>query len=138
MECPGRAAQQRAERKDAIIQLFAATEQIERFRIRSASDADSMAVLEELLSAVWLAKKVIELVCSGEVAQAAQDYVREVDACCRLFMADSSVATSARERQLRTLFLEAARQEMGYEGPALRNRVPMHDASPPVSEGIGT
>jgi hypothetical protein len=32
--------------------------------------------LAELLHAVWLAKKIIELVCSAELAQAAQDYVR--------------------------------------------------------------
>ena len=31
------------------------------------------------MHAVWLAKKIIELVCSGTLAQAAQDYTLELN-----------------------------------------------------------
>jgi hypothetical protein len=39
--------------------------------------------LIELLHAVWLAKKIIELVCSGTLAQAAQDHTLELNRASR-------------------------------------------------------
>lgn len=39
--------------------------------------------LTELMHAVWLAKKIIELVCSDTLAQAAQDYTLELNRASR-------------------------------------------------------
>jgi hypothetical protein len=69
---------------------------------------------------VWLAKKIIELVCSGTLAQAAQDYTLELNRASRELgpkgTGRRSPSFSDRERQLRAEFLEAARREMGYAG----------------------
>jgi len=71
--------------------------------------------LIELLHAVWLAKKIIELVCSGTLAQ---DYTLELNRASRELgpkgTGRRSPSFSDRERQLRAEFLEAARREMGY------------------------
>jgi hypothetical protein len=74
-EAAQRAADQRAERKDAIIGFLSATERVEQHRGQHASELSlDEAAMIELMHAVWLAKKIIELVCSGTLAQAAQDY----------------------------------------------------------------
>jgi hypothetical protein len=82
--------------------------------------------LIELLHAVWLAKKIIELVCSGTLAQAAQDYTLELNRASRELgpkgTGRRSPSFSDRERQLRAEFLEAARREMGYAGEPLLRR----------------
>ena len=69
---------------------------------------------------VWLAKKIIELVCSGTLAQAAQDYTLELNRASRELgprgAGRRSPSFSDRERQLRAEFLEAPRREMGYAG----------------------
>jgi hypothetical protein len=79
--------------------------------------------LIELMHAVWLAKKIIELVCSGTLAQAAQDYTLELNRASRELgpkgTGRRSPSFSDRERQLRAEFLEAARREMGYAGEPL-------------------
>jgi hypothetical protein len=61
--------------------LLAAAERIEQLRGTSATGrhlADK-AGLAERTHALWLAKKLVELVCSAEVAQAAQDYPQALD-----------------------------------------------------------
>ena len=77
----------------------------------------------ELLHAVWLAKKIIELVCSGTLAQ---DYTLELNRASRELgpkgTGRRSPSFSDRERQLRAEFLEAARREMGYAGEPLLRR----------------
>lgn len=82
--------------------------------------------LTELMHAVWLAKKIIELVCSGTLAQAAQDYTLELNRASRELgpkgTGRRSPSFSDRERQLRAEFLEAARREMGYAGEPLLRR----------------
>jgi hypothetical protein len=82
--------------------------------------------LIELMHAVWLAKKIIELVCSGTLAQAAQDYTLELNRASRELgpkgTGRRSPSFSDRERQLRAEFLEAARREMGYAGEPLLRR----------------
>jgi len=79
--------------------------------------------LIELLHAVWLAKKIIELVCSGTLAQ---DYTLELNRASRELgpkgTGRRSPSFSDRERQLRAEFLEAARREMGYAGEPLLRR----------------
>ena len=72
---------------------------------------------------MWLAKKLIELVCSGSLAQAAQEYTEELDRVSRERGGEESgqrPGVSARERELRRAFMEAARREMGYAGEPLQ------------------
>jgi hypothetical protein len=82
--------------------------------------------LIELMHAVWPAKKIIELVCSGTLAEAAQDYTLELNRASRELSPKGtdrrSPSFSDRERQLRAEFLEAARREMGYAGEPLLRR----------------
>jgi len=123
-----RAGAQRAERKEAIIGFLSAAERIEAIRTNVADDLSHAGDVEigDLTHALWLAKKVIELVCSAEVAQAAQDYTRELDRCTwKLKRSDwkgNSPDLSPRERELRVDFMEAARRELGYKGEPLRRR----------------
>jgi hypothetical protein len=126
-EAAQRASDQRAERKDAIVGFLSATERVEQHRGQLALVAGhDRGDLIELMHAAWLAKKVIELVCSGNLAQAAQDYTRELNrASQELREADAaprSPALSARERRLRAEFMEAARRELGYAGEPLLRR----------------
>lgn len=89
-------------------------------------DAPPLTELIELLHAVWLAKKIIELACSGTLAQAAQDCTLELNRASRELgpkgTGRRSPSFSDRERQLRAEFLEAARREMGYAGEPLLRR----------------
>ena len=89
-------------------------------------DAPPLTELIELMHAVWLAKKIIELVCSGTLAQAAQDYTLELNRASRELGTKGtgrrSPSFSDRERQLRAEFLEAARRQMGYAGEPLLRR----------------
>jgi len=119
-----RAANRRAERKDAIIGFLSAAERTEQYRRQSQADRERNGTdFVELLHAAWLAKKIIELVCSGELAQAAQDYVRELESGCQEFDRNvGSAAFSVRERQLRAEFMELARREMGYQGEPMQHR----------------
>jgi hypothetical protein len=120
-----RAADQRAERKEAIIGFLSAAERIEQQRGQLAAEnrGDAEQVAEQM-HAVWLTKKIIELVCSGEVAQAAHDYTRELNVGSKEFReGGGSGGLSARERELRAAFMEAARQELGYTGEPLQRRI---------------
>jgi hypothetical protein len=66
------------------------------------------------MHAVRLAKKIIELVCSEAVAQAAHDYTRKLNHASKEFRhadaAPRSSTLSLRERELRAEFMEAARR----------------------------
>jgi hypothetical protein len=126
-EAVKRALDQRAERKDAIIGFLGATERVEQHRGQLALEPGHGAGdLIELMHAVWLAKKIIELVCSGTLAQAAQDYTLELNRASQDLRPGGagrpSPALSARERQLRAEFMEAARRELGYAGEPLQRR----------------
>jgi len=93
--------------------------------------------LIELMHAVWLAKKIIELVCSGTLAQAAQDYTRELNRASQELRPHStsrrSPALSTREKQLRAEFMETARLELGFAGEPLLRRTYAEDDLPDVS-----
>lgn len=123
-----RTAAQRAERKEAIIGFLSAAERIETIRTNVADDHDRAADADigDLTHALWLAKKLIELVCSAELAQAAQDYTRELDQrTWKLKKSDwkgISRALTAHEHELRVQFMESARRELGYKGEPLRGR----------------
>jgi hypothetical protein len=136
-EAARRASDQRAERKDAIIGFLSATERVEQHRGQMALEPGHDAVaLTELMHAVWLAKKIIELVCSGTLAQAAQDYTRELNRASqelRPHGTHRSPALSAREQQLRAEFMETARRELGYAGEPLLRRTHAEDDLPDVS-----
>jgi hypothetical protein len=137
-EAAGRAADQRAERKDAIIGFLSATERVEQHRGQlSVEPGHDVRDLIELMHAVWLAKKIIELVCSGTLAQAAQDYTRELTVPARNsartvpVTGHRSPALSAREQQLRAEFMETARLELGYAGEPLLRRTHTEDGHVP-------
>jgi hypothetical protein len=137
-EATRRASDQRAERKDAIIGFLSATERVEQHRGQLTIESGHEAVaLVELMHAVWLAKKIIELVCSGTLAQSAHDYTRELNCASQELRSNStsrrSPALSARERQLRAEFMEAARRELGYAGEPLLRRTRGEDDLPGVS-----
>jgi hypothetical protein len=123
-EAAQRAAAERAERKEAIIGFLTATERVEQQRGQLAGKGTRVSeqVIEQM-HAVWLAKKVIELVCSAEVAQAAHDYTRELNSGSKELRRNGGTGgLSARERELRAAFLEAARRELGYTGEPLHRR----------------
>jgi hypothetical protein len=96
--------------------------------------------LIELMHAVWLAKKIIELVCSGALAQAAQDYIRELNRASQdlgpYSTSRRSPALSAREQHLRAEFMETARRELGYAGESLLLRTRAGDDLPDVSTSM--
>jgi hypothetical protein len=70
-EADKRALDQRAEQKEAI-GFLGATERVEQRHGQLATEPGHDAGdLIELMHAVWLTKKLIELVCSGILAQAA-------------------------------------------------------------------
>jgi hypothetical protein len=136
-EAAKRASDQRTERKDAIIGFLGATERVEQHSGQLALEpGHDGSVLIELMHSVWLTKKIIELVCSGTLAQAAHDYTLELNRASQELRPGGagrpSPALSTRERQLRAEFMEAARRELGYAGEPLlrrtRTEVDMPDA----------
>jgi hypothetical protein len=84
------------------------------------------------MHAVWLAKKIIELVCSGALAQAAQDYTLELNRASQELRPPS---TSQRSPALSpgnggfAEFTETARRELGYAGEPLLRRTRAEDTS---------
>jgi hypothetical protein len=129
-----RAAAQRAERKEAIIGFLNATDRIEQHWERlAAHNAKTMNKIAELLHNMWLAKNIIGIVYSGELAQAAHDYALELN---RLAQEWRSTGQSSREVQPRTAFLEAARREMGYTGEPLKRRTLRADHLPTMDEAL--
>ena len=134
-----RSAAVRAERKDAIIGYLAAAENIEQLRGASAGGHHQVdkADLAERAHALWLAKKLIELVCSADLAQAAQDYTRALDSTTWA-LADqgwkgASRALSPREHELRVELMETARRELGYHGAPLLRRSWKNSPSDPLA-----
>jgi hypothetical protein len=130
-EIAKRASDQRAERKEAIVGFLSATERVEHYRgqltRRSSPDAENLA---ELMHAVWLAKKIIELVCSGGLAQAAQDFTVALNRASHELRRSGPdrprAGLSDTEHQLRVEFIEAARKELGFAGEPLLRRAGPH------------
>jgi hypothetical protein len=120
-----RATERRAERKEAIVGFLSAAERVEHQRGQLAiRERHASEQLIEQMHTVWLAKKIIELVCSGEVAQAAHDYTYELNIGSKHFAeTGDDGGLSVRERELRAVFLEQARQELGYTGEPIQRRV---------------
>lgn len=130
-EIAKRASDQRAERKEAIIGFLSVTERVEQYRgqltRKPSADAENLA---ELMHAVWLAKKIIELTCSGGLAQAAQDFTVALNRTShdlRRGGPERSLAgLSDTEHQLRVEFIETARRELGFAGEPLLRRTGPH------------
>jgi len=111
------AAAARTERKQAIVDFLDAAQRLEqrlddRVHGRPQPDAD----VGDLLHALWLAKKVLELVCGYELATVAHRYTALLHSLSR---AAQSTGRSAEHVAYRAEFIEAARRELGVAGPRL-------------------
>ena len=130
-ETAKRVSDQRAERKEAIIGFLSATERVEQYRGqltgKSSPDAENLA---KLMHAVWLAKKIVELVCSGALAQAAQDFTVALNRTSHELRRGGPnrprAGLSDTEHQLCVEFMEAARRELGFAGEPLLRRTGPH------------
>ncbi len=111
---------------------MSASERVEQHRgqLAAAPGLDAGALIE-LVHAVWLAKKIIELVCSGPLVQSAQDYTVELNRASQELRphgsSGRSYGLSATERQLRAEAMESARRELGYAGEPLLRRTRAED-----------
>jgi len=111
---------QRTERRKAIVGFMSATDRIEQnWEYLAAHNASVIKKIPELLHDMWLSKKVIELVCSGELAQIAHDYALDLNHHARELL---NTGQSEHQLELRTIFLERARIEMGYKGEPMQRR----------------
>lgn len=107
----------RLERKEAIVSFLAVAQRAEELELEKA--VHGTATREEIQAAVrelWLAKKVVELTCAGDMAQAAHDYAWELH---KNLQPETLDAMPERERTLRIFFLERSRTELGFSGQAL-------------------
>jgi hypothetical protein len=112
-----RAAAARAERKETIIGFLDAAQRVEQVvddRTHGRSTAD--AALDDRLHALWLAKKLLELVCSFGLASVAHKYTSTLHT---LAWSSSTDKASASQKEYRAEFMEAARRELGIQGPRL-------------------
>ncbi|MFE9612579.1 hypothetical protein [Streptomyces sp. NPDC006012] len=112
-----RAALQRAERKTAIVDFLTAAQRVELILDRREI---GLLVTEdpadEKLHDLWLAKKTLELTCSHETAQAAQDYTQALHIRMRGAVPPQGEPT---KREYRHSFMEAARKALGSSGPGI-------------------
>ncbi|TYK43824.1 hypothetical protein [Actinomadura decatromicini] len=112
------ASAERSERKAALIEFLSAAQQVELCldRLSMGERLDDSEMWQHL-HALWLAKKVPELVCSPPVAQAAHDYTSALHALLR---GHTPAEGTPPKRDLRFAFLEAARRELGTANEPLR------------------
>ncbi|MFD7911570.1 hypothetical protein ACFV30_12655 [Streptomyces sp. NPDC059752] len=104
---------ERAERKEAILGFLAAAQRVELVldrRVLGLPAADEPE--DEILHAMWLAKKSVELVCSHEVAQAAHDYTEALHQIMRNVVEHGQIPT---KRERRYAFMEAARNALSSD-----------------------
>lgn len=118
-----RLAALRAERKAAILSFLDAAQRIELILDRQPvfKDQPGENTAQENLHELWLAKKNIELVCSPELAQHAQDYTSALHVMLRN---PDRVADSAVKREARYQVMESARQDLGIVGAHLKRDLP--------------
>jgi len=111
-----RAAADRAERKEAIVAFLDAAQRVEQVvedRIRGRSPGDSV---DDLLHPLWLAKKLLELVCGFDLASVAHRYTSTLHTLAHAAAPDGPAAGW---KEYRAEFMEAARRELGIRGPRL-------------------
>lgn len=118
------AAAVRAERKETIAGFLDATQRVEQVIDRRIRDGlPPSASSDDLLSALWLAKKMLELICSNELASAAHRYTSNLDTLDR---SPELSEASADQRRYRGEFMEAARRELDIQEPPLYQRGAPH------------
>ena len=110
----------RLEGKEAIVGFVAAVQHVEQLgiegRLHAKYDDDAIrAALRQL----WVAKKVIELTCSGVLAQKAHDYAWELHKNLQPSTLDGMPDS---ERLVRIDFLENARRELGIAAEAITRK----------------
>jgi hypothetical protein len=108
---------ERAERKEAILGFLSSAQSVELLLDRSPNGHAHDSGARDELHALWLAKKACELVCSAQLAQAAQDYTLTLHDLLRSGIPTEQPAT---KRELRYAFIEAARTELGVQDAPLR------------------
>jgi hypothetical protein len=117
---------QRAERKEAIMAFLSAAQEAEQYADRiSSGAAPDESEIRDRVHALWLAKKLTELVCSPPTAQAAHDYTLVLH---RLL--NGPPAPEPSKRELRYAFMEAARLELGTRSGPLRRMLPEQRTAP--------
>ncbi|RFS86805.1 hypothetical protein D0T12_00500 [Actinomadura spongiicola] len=119
------ASAERSERKAALLEFLSAAQQVELCldRLSMGEQLDDSERWQHL-HALWLAKKVPELVCSSPVAQAAHDYTAALHALLRGQAVGEGTPS---KRDLRFAFLEAARRELGTADEPLRRDLPVRE-----------
>lgn len=134
------AAAARAERKQSIVDYLASAQRVEQVidnalhrQVRADSDA-----VDLVLHNLWLAKKLLELVCSYELASAAHTFTSTLENLAR----SRPAGLTERQRADRAEFMEAARRELGISGPRLypigsARRQPAPGATAPATETGG-
>ncbi|WP_433238556.1 hypothetical protein [Actinomadura nitritigenes] len=113
---------ERAERKGALMEFLSAAQQVELCLDRlSLGEEVEESEKWQHLHALWLAKKVPELVCTPSVAQAAHDYTMGLHSLLR---GQAAEVGAPAKRELRFAFMEAARAELGVASEPLRRDPP--------------
>lgn len=109
-----RGESERAERKEVILMVLAAAQKVELVLDRRSLGLPAAAdePEDQILHALWLAEKAVELVCLHEVAQAARDYTEALHRIIRDVVADDRAPT---KRERRLAFVELARSELGSD-----------------------
>jgi hypothetical protein len=116
---------ERAERKEALMEFLSAAQRVELCldRLSMGEELEDSEKWESL-HALWLAKKVPELVCTPAVAQAAHDYTLALH---RLLRGQAPEEGAPSKRELRYVFIEAARRELGVDADPLRRDFPAEE-----------
>jgi hypothetical protein len=109
-----RTAEARAECKEAIVGFLGAAQRLEQVVDDRRRGQPPPPSLDDLLHELWLAKKVLELVCGHELASAAHRYTSGLHAA-----AEGEEAPAGAPKRERGDFMEAARRELGIDGPRL-------------------
>jgi len=111
-----RAAETRAERKEAIVGFLDAVQRVEQVVDDRMHGRSPTAAVDDLLHSLWLSKKLLELVCSFDLASAAHRYTSTLH---DLAQSPSIAGPSAAQKECRAEFMEAARRELGIDGRRL-------------------
>lgn len=112
----------RTERKETIVAFLAAAQRVESLidALRREEVIDREAATGPM-NDVWLAKKVAELVCSLEFAQAAHNYAATLE----VYLLDTTTDRwSDRKRSDRWEALESARRDLGNADGPIERRLP--------------
>ncbi|MFE6775101.1 hypothetical protein [Streptomyces sp. NPDC057702] len=107
-----RAENERAERKEAMLEFLAAAQRVELILDRRKLGLPASDSADEKLHDLWLAKKAVELTCARETAQAAHAYTTVLHTHIRN---SASSEQSRGKRDSRYAFMEAARAALAND-----------------------